>query len=108
MADKDLQKLIGEELKDEIYRITELAIVEKLKEYDKRISELEMLKAELIETQNELKADMAELKRLMDKQKIGSAEQLSEINKRLGEINGQLKSVSKILSEKLEKKRGKK
>ncbi|MGB9719476.1 MAG: hypothetical protein ACPL06_02690 [Candidatus Anstonellales archaeon] len=108
MADKDLQKLIGEELKDEIYRITELAIVERFKEYEKRISDLEMLKAELIETQNELKADMAELKRLMDKQKIGSAEQLGEINKRLAEINGQLKSVSKLISEKLEKKKDKK
>lgn len=98
----DVESLITEELKDEVYRVIEIALEEKLKELEDRIKKLEMLKAELIEAQNEMKKEMEEIKRLTISDKKTSSEKLAEIEKLVMEISGK---VDALIEERKKKKR---
>ena len=102
---KSIESIVGEELKDEIYRITEIAINEKLQNLEKRISELEMLKAELVEVQNDLKRQVAEIKKMVIADKKTSSERLTEIEKMLDEILGKLKAISEEMKKRKKSKK---
>ncbi len=100
---KSIESIVGDELKDEIYRITEIAISDKLQEFEKRLNDLEMLKAELVEVQNDLKKQVSEIKKMVINDKKTSSEKLSEIEKTLDSILGKLKAISDELKKKKKK-----
>lgn len=98
-----IEGLIGEELKDEIYRITEIVINEKIEEFDKRLRDLEIVKAEIVEVQNELKHEIEKLRRNVKEDKKNILSKLNEINKGLSEIFGKLKAIEERLINKKRK-----
>ncbi len=97
---KTQETFINEELKDEIYRIIEIAITDKMEQYEKRIRDLEILKAEIVEIQNELKHEIEKLKSEITNEKSSSSNALLEINKELSKISGELKAISEKLKKK--------
>ena len=91
----ELEKLMGESLKEEIYKIVEIALNERLRELEKRIKALELLKAEVKELEAELKAEVAEIKKMVLEDKKVSGEKLVEIEALLEKILAKLEKKKK-------------
>lgn len=90
-------KIITEDIKAEIYQIAEVVLDEKVRDFEKRISELELAKAQNSQKLSELEEEAAELRSAITKQKIGSAEQLVRINDQLNSLAGNISAMQKVV-----------
>ncbi|VVB66040.1 Uncharacterised protein [Candidatus Gugararchaeum adminiculabundum] len=76
---------------------------QRTKDFDSRVSELELSKAHLEDALQDLKKENEELRNLVLKQKIAGAEQLAKINSRLADVSGELSSLGKVLKKDMER-----
>jgi len=93
----EANKIISEDIKAEIYEISEVVLDEKVREFSKRISELELFRAQALESISEMREDVSELRSMVSKQKIGSVEQLSKINEQLNSLSGNMNAMEKVV-----------
>ncbi len=95
-------KIISEDIKAEIYQIAEVVLDEKVREFDKRIGDLELSNAKQSQLISELKESVADLRASLTKQKIGSSEQLVGINDKLNTISGNISAIESTVIENLD------
>ena len=95
-------KIISEDIKAEIYQIAEIVLEEKVREFNRRIGELELENAKQSQRIAELDESVSELRSDLKKQKIGSAEQLVGISEKLGKISGNVSALEKTVIENLD------